>query len=114
MITEHDLREAIAECEGNRHPSASTCLKLAAYYTILGRMEESKATGKIAAAEEKNTASAYSFASAPLKYSDSEFSKIIEKKGIEACFPIIDELMGALCVCDTTLYRNIMRKLNEV
>ena len=31
MITEHDLKEAIAECEGNRNPDARTCIKLAAH-----------------------------------------------------------------------------------
>ena len=34
MITRHDLEEAIAECQGQRNPNASTCLKLAAFYTI--------------------------------------------------------------------------------
>ncbi len=34
MITEHDLQEAIAECQGKRNPDANTCIKLAAFYTI--------------------------------------------------------------------------------
>ena len=34
MITEKDLQEAIAECQGERSPNASTCIKLAAFYTI--------------------------------------------------------------------------------
>ena len=34
MITKHDLQEAIAECEGQRNPTANTCIKLAAFYTI--------------------------------------------------------------------------------
>lgn len=34
MITEHDLQEAIAECQGERNPNAQTCIKLAAFYTI--------------------------------------------------------------------------------
>ena len=34
MITEQDLQEAIAECQGERHPNANTCMKLAAFYTI--------------------------------------------------------------------------------
>jgi hypothetical protein len=38
MITEKDLKEAIAECEGERNPNANTCIKLAAFYTILDNM----------------------------------------------------------------------------
>ena len=34
MITEKDLQEAIAECQGQRNPTTSTCIKLAAFYTI--------------------------------------------------------------------------------
>ena len=34
MITEKDLQEAIAECQGQRNPNANTCIKLAAFYTI--------------------------------------------------------------------------------
>ena len=34
MITEYDLAEAIAECEGQRNPSISTCMKLASLYII--------------------------------------------------------------------------------
>ena len=35
MITEEELQEAIAECQGQRNPNANTCLKLASYLTIL-------------------------------------------------------------------------------
>lgn len=38
MITENDLRQAIAECQGTRNPNANTCIKLAAYYTILNNL----------------------------------------------------------------------------
>ena len=38
MITENDLQEAIAECEGVRNPTANTCLKLAAFYTIKDKL----------------------------------------------------------------------------
>ena len=38
MITEKDLQEAIAECQGQRNPNANTCIKLAAYLTIQKEM----------------------------------------------------------------------------
>lgn len=34
MITERDLDEAIAECQGQPHPNSNTCIKLAAFLTI--------------------------------------------------------------------------------
>ena len=39
MIKKDDLYEAIAECNGERNPNASTCIRLAAFYTILDHME---------------------------------------------------------------------------
>ncbi len=106
MITEHDLREAIAECEGTRNPSASTCVKLAAFYTILEHLY-----GK----EKLQEITGYSYASEPtndeIKYSDSEFSQIVKEKGIEKCFGIIDELVGTIYVLNPALYKSVIRKL---
>ena len=111
MITEKDLKEAIAECEGYRHPTASTCLKLAAYYTILGRMEDKGEAGSA----EKTKSAGYSFSAAPvIHYSNTEFSRIVEEKGIERCFPVLDELMNAILLTDTPLYRCTIRKLQDV
>lgn len=109
MIKEDDLREAIAECEGSRNPTASTCLKLAAFYTILnqkfGSHEESQS----------NPSHNYSFASEPeIQFGDSEFSLIVEEKGISKCFPIIDEMMGSLEILIPKLYYATMKKLEEL
>ena len=43
MIREEDVREAIAEMQGQKNPNANTCIKLAAYYTILDHLTESPA-----------------------------------------------------------------------
>lgn len=108
MITEKDLRQAIAECEGIRHPTASTCLKLAAYYTILNQI-----TGEVV--EGTETRRDYSFETRPtVKYTNTDFSKVVEKKGLENCFPVLDEIMGALCVCNPKLYNSAMRQLEDV
>ena len=32
VIREDDVREAIAEMQGQKNPNANTCIKLAAYY----------------------------------------------------------------------------------
>ena len=46
MITEQDLRQAIAECQGERNPDARTCIKLAAYLTIKEHLYPQVVDGK--------------------------------------------------------------------
>lgn len=108
MITEHDLREAIAECEGVRNPNASTCIKLAAFYTILKHM-----TG------EEPDRPQYSFASGPAEseeanivphISDSEFSQAVEGRDVLDVMLVVDDLMSTLLVVNPRLYASVMRK----
>ena len=107
MITNADLIAAIAECEGSRNPSASTCLKLAAYYTILNQRSGADYTEK--------TAPSYSFASEPdIRFGNSEFSRIVQEKTIAQCWPVLDELMSALQVVEPRLYTCTMRKLQDI
>ena len=108
MIREEDLREAIAECEGIRNPSASTCIKLASYYALLDRRKgiEQKT---------EDPPSQYSYASSPeIPYGDTEFSRTVERKGMASCYPVIEETMEALAVILPKLYNATMRKLDEV
>lgn len=107
MIREEDLREAIAECEGSKHPTASTCLKLAAYYAILNQKFQ-KSSGKVPIND-------YSFSSAPeIAFSNSEFSQIVKEKGINECFSVIDEAMSAVLMVNPKLYNSIIRKLMDI
>lgn len=109
MITEFDLREAIAECEGVKHPTASTCLKLAAYYTILKQMQGADAE------PEKITPVRYSYETRDdMQYSSSEFSQIVKEKGINKCFPVIDEIIGVLGILSPGTYQNALQKLRNV
>ena len=105
MITEQDLLSAIAECQGQRNPNANTCIKLAAYYTILNNMQ-----GK-----EPQEPPVYSFATEPVRSvdysSDTEFYSKIENKPAEEVYAIMDELMTALMVVNPRLYDSVMRKL---
>lgn len=106
MITEQDLKAAIAECEGAKSPNANTCIKLAAYYTILNYLTEEKPT------RVQEPAVKYSYDNEiQIPYSDSEFSQIIEERGIERAFPVIDELMETLKVLNTRLYQSVVNKL---
>lgn len=38
MITERDILEAIEECQSTPNPNANTCIRLAAFYTILDHL----------------------------------------------------------------------------
>ena len=98
MIREQDLQEAIAECQGEKNPNANTCIKLAAYYTILNHM-----TG------------GYSFASEPagqVSYdSGSEFSEAIRGMDTNDILRVIDELMDTLQVLMPRLYFATLDKI---
>lgn len=108
MIREDDLREAIAECEGIRNPSASTCIKLASYYALLDRTVKAEAVPDQAKSQ-------YSYASSPeILFGETEFSRTVEDKGIGSCYPVIEETMEALSVVMPKLYNAMMRKLDDI
>ena len=106
MITMHDLEEAIAECQGQPHPNANTCIKLAAYYIIKDYMIDSK----------NGISNDYSFNSKfveqKINYdSGTPFSNIIKDKSIDEVLEIMDDLMTTLQVINPRLYDSVMRKL---
>lgn len=103
MITERDLDEAIAECQGQPHPNANTCIKLAAYYIIKDYMVDSKA----------NTSSENSFStkSPEISYdSGTTFSDAIKGKKIDEVLEVFEELMTTLQAINPRLYASVMRK----
>lgn len=105
MITEEDLQEAIAECQGVKNPNANTCLKLASYYTIQDHINK---------AEEDPV---YSYAPAPdtvdLSFSDSEFAQTADGRPAEEMWRLMDELMSTLQVINPHLYAGVMRKVAD-
>ena len=103
MIREDDLHEAIAECLGKREPDSNTCIKLAAYYTILDHIKETPAPQ-------------YSFANETptnvIRYDgQSKFAEKINGKSIDDVLSVMDELMDTICVIYPRLYDGVMRKL---
>ena len=113
MITEHDLMEAIAECQGERNPNANTCIKLAAFYTIKNELY-----GKPEQLERADYAQSYSYAPEPVDThitytSDTEFSEAIHGRRQEDVWPIMDELMSTIQVLMPRLYNGVMRRLQE-
>ena len=109
MILEQDLREAIAECQGKRNPDANTCIKLAAYFTILQNMYPEKKT------EQKTEPAFYQMASGinpVIEYdSGTEFAKAVNGRNPSEIIPVIDELMTTLQVLHPRLYDGVLNKL---
>lgn len=100
MIREKDLQEAIAECQGVRNPGANTCMKLAAYYTILDHVTEKEVP-------------LYSYASGSdtIDYGgNSDFAKIINGRNINEVISIMDELMSTLQIINPRLYNGVISK----
>ena len=100
MITINDLKAAIAECQGERTPTASTCIKLAAYYICLREIQ----------------GPAYSNDPAPVAHysSDTEFGKALQSKDLSAVLPVVDELMTTLSAIQPRLYDGVMRRLKDI
>lgn len=108
MITEQDLHEAIAECQGVRNPNAQTCVKLAAYYIILDHMTEQEPRLRLPVA---------SYDPPPQKNgiyfdSETEFGKMLQGRDAEDVWPVIDELMSTIKVIQPRLYEAVLRRLD--
>ena len=102
MIKEQDLHEAIAECQGEKNPNANTCIKLAAYYTILNNIRGTETHS-------------YSFAPEPteqVRYnSGSEFSEAVNGMDVNDFIEVMDELMDTVQILMPKLYYATLEKL---
>ena len=104
MITERDLQEAIAECQGERHPNASTCIKLAAFYTIYDHL--------FPQAEQVELIPQYSGDDSSIPdYGDTEFLRAIRGKDHAEMWAIMNELMDTVQVINPRLYDGVMRQI---
>lgn len=111
MIREEDLREAIAEMQGQKNPNAQTCIKLAAYYIIQDHITENPIPVRVHNYDEMS----YSGADPDIvNYDgDSEFAKSIIGKSQSELWSIMDDLMNTLSVINPKLYRSVMIKVTE-
>lgn len=117
MITEDDLKEAIAECQGQRNPTANTCIKLAAFLTIQKEMfGESEQVKTI----QSEPVKPYSYQAAnntekivdyPI---DTEFGKLIDGQIAADVWDVMQELMDALKITNPKLYSFAVRKLEQI
>ena len=90
------MLEAIEKCQGQKNPNANTCIKLAAYYTILDHTPEDDP--------------GYSYASKP---SNSEFMSIIKNKNVDEVIATMDDMMEELQTIAPKLYYETMERLNR-
>lgn len=107
MITERDLDEAIAECQGVRNPNADTCVKLASFYVIKDHMRK----------EEQPVPNSYSMTPAVNHVeetvnipSKSEFASRVNGLDSNEVMAVMDELMSALEVMNPRLYKSVMNR----
>jgi hypothetical protein len=111
MITEKDLRAAIAECEGMRNPNANTCIKLAAFYTILNNLYP----------EQKEEPADVGYSTMP-SYDEyvpqiatgSEFMDACSQKEIMAVLEVLDEHMEAIKLLYPKEYDSIIEKIRDI
>lgn len=103
MITEHDLKAAIAEMQGERSPNANTCIKLAAYYIILNELKKDEAPSGVSYAAPPSEEIQYQ--------SDTDFFKAIKDKPLDFTLSLFDELMTVLQAVYPRLYSGVMSKL---
>ena len=108
MIKEEELLEAIAECQGQRNPNASTCMKLASYYIIQDH---------IGGKQEEPPMPQYSYASGPEEVtydSGTEFSDRIKDMDINDVLAVMDELMVILQATNKPLHDAVLRKIEKL
>lgn len=129
MITLQDLNSAIAECQGERHPNANTCIKLAAFLTIRKEMfgEEEEKRSVVPVLPGYSTQAAPQIApvqTAPPAQeqaettidfdSGSEFSRAINGMDAYAVWAVMDELMEVLNATNPRLFDGVIRKIHEI
>lgn len=112
MITEHDLAEAIAECEGQRNPTANTCLRLAAFYTIRDKMFPEKQESNFYSMQSKEQKVIEE--KAEHQKDESEFKRIAVELSANELINIMDEVMTTLKIISPKLYDGVMRKMTQV
>ena len=108
MITEHDLRASIAECQGERSPNANTCIKMAAYYTLLNNLypeREQYSYAPPAVVDVRTNDIDYQ--------SETAFGQLINGKPADKVWRVMDELMTVIQAIKPNLYDGVLRKLSE-
>ena len=110
MIREEDLREAIAEMQGQKSPNAQTCIKLAAYYIIQDHLTGAEREARPVEIEPYSI----SGSNPGITYEgESEFAKLVHGRSQDDVMSVMDELMSTLHVMHPRLYDGVMNKIYE-
>lgn len=111
MISERDLDEAIAECQGKRNPTASDCIKLSAFLQLKERMYPEKTENPTFPQQSYS----YSAGNDVVQFtSNSEFGKLINGLEISQILPLIDDLVETVKVVSPKLYNAFMGKIKAL
>jgi Rad3-related DNA helicase len=106
MITERDLREAIAECKGERHPTARTCIQLAAFYILQDHLFEEPTS------DDRQMTVRHSYSAGPkAEEMESDFMRAIRRLDEDEAWRLVQELVEALAILNPNLYHNFMNKI---
>ena len=111
MITEKDLRAAIAECQGARNPNANTCIKLAAFYTILNNLYPEKVEEPVDVGY--STMPSYD-EYVPQIRAESEFMNVCSLKPITDVLEVLNEHMEAIKLLYPKEYDSIIEKIKDL
>ena len=114
MITEFDLREAIAELQGHKNPTSTDCQKLAAYYTILDHLADDTdgETRGVSAVSYSRSEPPQADNIIDYNFTCSALKDGLNGRNSDVAYMILDELMNAVRVTNPELYRFAVRKLN--
>lgn len=109
MITENDLKEAIAKCNGVSKPNETAYILYAAATYLLDRVEK----------EQSDNKALYSYANAPMQevvdyYADTDLSKAIDGKNATDVWDVIEEVFEAVHKIAPRLYEAAIQKLDEI
>lgn len=108
MITVDELKAAIAEMQGERNPNAQTCIKLAAYYTILNELQGKPDIIGYSSAPTPSVSETVDY------YSETEFGRLVQDKPIKDVMAVMDELISVISAIQPRLYSGVIRKLNDI
>ena len=116
MITEKDLTEAIAYCEGKVDPKPKDAILMAACYILMDHLYPSE-NGVYS----DDNAPSYSYSAEPEDhiektidyFSDTKFSQVIDGKNANDVWAVMDELMSVLQAINPRLYNSVVYKIEE-
>ena len=107
MISEQDLKDAIAECQGARNPNANTCIKLAAFYTIYDHLYPKEKESSVEIPQRIIQAE-----TTVGNYGDTEFYKMIAGKKASEVWAVMNELVeDTIKIMNPQLYDGVIRQL---